>query len=150
MFKSFPRSLAAAGLSVAIALGAMTVSTTQARADNDNLHTFLGAAAGLIILGNILENRHDNRHYYGHPPATRYVAPGLHPVPRRIAPNACFHRFRGPNSLTLNGFGAHCLRSHVPHHAALPDRCLEHVFTYQGWRYVYDAQCLYRHGWVRS
>lgn len=149
MLTPFSRSLVAAGLALAVALGGLAATTTEARADNDNLRTFLGAAAGLVILGSILENRHDNRRTYDHAPVTRHVAPG--PAPRRLlAPSACYHQFRGPNSLSLRGYNAHCMHSHAPRRAALPDRCLDRVFTYQGWRQVYDAQCLYRHGWVRS
>jgi hypothetical protein len=153
MFKALPKTLAAAGLAVTVALGGIAASATQARADNDNLRTFLGAAAGLIVLGTILENQQNRTHYapvpYAPAPVTRYVAPGLVPVPQLVAPSVCHDFFRGP-SLNLSGFGAHCMHSHVPHHASLPDRCLDRVFTYQGWRYVYDAQCLYSHGWTRS
>lgn len=145
MFKDLPRSLAAAGLAVAVTLG---ISASPASADNDRLTTFFGAAAGLVILGTILDDQRNHTHY-APAPVTRYVAPGLVPVPRLVAPSTCYSHFRGPN-LQLHGFGAHCLHSHTPHHAALPDRCLDRVFTYQGWRYVYDAQCLYSHGWVRS
>ena len=77
MLKYFTRPLAAAGLALAVALGGVAVTTTEARADNDNLRNFLGAAAGLVILGAILENRHDNRRHYGNAPATRHVSPGL-------------------------------------------------------------------------
>lgn len=149
MLKSLSRSLAAAGLALAVALGGVAVTTTEARADNDNLRNFLGAAAGLVILGAILENRHDNRRHYGNAPATRHVSPGLTRL-RLVAPGRCLHHFRGPNNLSLRGYGAHCMYSHAPRRAALPDRCLERVYTYNGWRRVYDAQCLYRSGWARS
>lgn len=155
MFNFLPKSLAAAGLAIAVALSGLAVSTTQARADRDDLRTFLGAAAGLVILGSILDNRH-NGHYYGPAPVTRYVAPPqayyVAPpviVPQLIAPRSCHRRFEGPN-LDLRAFGAACLQQHAIHQSYLPNSCRERVFTYQGWREVYDAQCLYRHGWVRS
>jgi hypothetical protein len=144
----FPKTLAAAALSVALAFTGMAASTTAARADNDNLHRFLGGAAALLIIGNILENQQQHPGYYGHVPPTRHViAPPV--VHRLVAPSTCYSRFRGPN-MNMRGFGAHCLTSHTPHYAYLPNSCLERVFTYQGWRQVYDAQCLYDHGWVRS
>lgn len=149
MFKFLPKSLAAASLALVIAISGTAASTGQARADNENLRTFLGAAAGLIILGNILDNHQGNRYgtpYYGPAPVTRNFAPA---APQLIAPSSCFSRFRGPN-VNMRGFGAHCLYTHAPHHAYLPNSCRERVFTYQGWRDVYDAQCLYSHGWVRS
>ncbi|PIV75570.1 MAG: hypothetical protein COW55_05000 [Rhodobacteraceae bacterium CG17_big_fil_post_rev_8_21_14_2_50_65_11] len=149
MLKPLSRSLAATGLALTVAIGAMSAGATPARADNDNLRTFLGAAAGLVILGTILDNRHDTRRTYGPAPVTRHVAPA--PVPHRlVAPSTCYNQFRGPNNLYLHGYGARCMYSHAARRAALPDRCLERVFTYQGWRQVYDAQCLYGHGWVRS
>lgn len=149
MLKPLSRTLAATGLALTVAIGAMSAGATQARADNDNLRAFIGAAAGLVILGTLLENRNDNRRTYAPAPATRHVAPV--PVPRRlVAPSACYNQFRGPNNLYLRGYGARCMYSYAPRRAALPDRCLERVFTYQGWRQVYDAQCLYGHGWVRS
>ena len=155
MFKFIPKSLAAASLAVVVALSGMAATTTAARADRDDLRTFLGAAAGIVILGSILENRHNN-HYYGPAPVTRYVAPPhghyVTPhvvVPQLVAPRSCHRRFEGPN-LDLRAFGAACLHQHVSHHSYLPNSCRERVFTYQGWRDVYDAQCLYSHGWVRS
>lgn len=159
MFRSLSKSLAAASLAVAVALSGLAASTTEARADNDALRTFLGAAAGIVILGNILDNRHGQRnthHYYGHAPVTRYVAPPsshyIAPqviVPQLVAPRSCHRRFEGPN-VDMRAFGAACMHQHVPHYAALPNSCRERIFTYQGWRDVYDAQCLYSHGWVRS
>ncbi|MGI3185111.1 hypothetical protein [Nioella aestuarii] len=156
MFKSLPKSLAAVGLAVTVALTGTFASTTEARADRDDLRTFLGAAAGIVILGNILNDRHSHTHHYApapvtryvHPPATHYVAPQVL-VPSLIAPSSCHRRFEGP-SVDLRAFGARCMQQHVPHYAALPNSCRESIFTYQGWRDVYDAQCLYRHGWVRS
>lgn len=148
MLKALPKPLAAAALALAVTIGSFTATTTAARADNDNLRTFLGAAASLVILGHIIEENRNHPRYVPVPP-TRHVTPGLVPVPRFVAPSTCFSHYRGPN-LQLRGFGAHCMHSHVPYHASLPDRCLEHVFTYQGWRYVYDAQCLYSNGWRRS
>ncbi len=149
MFKFLPKSLAAASLAIVVALSGTAASTSQAHADNDNLRTFLGAAAGLIILGNIIDSHQGNRygnHYYAPAPVTRHYAPV---TPRLVAPSSCFSRFQGPN-VNIRGFGAHCLFNQVPHRAYLPNSCRERVFTYQGWRDVYDAQCLYSHGWVRS
>ena len=156
MFRTLPKSLAAVGLAVTVALTGTFASTTEARADNDALRTFLGAAAGIAIIGSILDDRHNRTHYYAPAPVTRYVAPPAthYVVPQVITPNlvvpgSCYHRFRGLN-LDMRAFGARCLHQHVPHYAALPNSCRERVFTYQGWRDVYDAQCLYSHGWVRS
>jgi hypothetical protein len=156
MFKFLPKSLAAVGLALTVAIAGTAASTTEARADRDDLRTFLGAAAGIVILGNILNDRHNHTHYYAPAPVTRYVTPpATHYVvpqvivPNLVAPSSCHRRFEGPN-VDIRAFGAHCLQQHVPHYAALPGSCRERIFTYQGWRDVYDAQCLYRHGWVRS
>lgn len=156
MFKFLPKSLAAASLAIAVAISGLAASTTEARADRDDLRTFLGAAAGIVILGSILDNRHSHTHHYAPAPVTRYVVPpATHYVvpqvivPRLVAPSSCHRRFEGPN-VDVRAFGAHCLQQHVPHYAVLPNSCRERIFTYQGWRDVYDAQCLYSHGWVRS
>ncbi len=146
MLKSFPKMLAAGALSLAVAFTGVTATTQAAHADNDNLHRFLGGAAALLIIGSIIENQRNNHRTA---PVTRYVpdVPNHH---RLVLPNRCFHRFQGPHSLNLRGFGANCLHNHVPYSAALPRQCLDRVFTYQGWRDVYDAQCLRRHGWHTS
>ena len=143
MFKSLPKTFAALGLACAVALAGLSASTTQARAHDDNLRTFLGAAAGLVLLGTLIENQNTHRHYA---PVTRYALPPA--TPRLVLPGSCYNRFQGPD-LNLRAFGAPCLINHTPHVAYLPNSCRERIFTYQGWRDVYDAQCLYRHGWVR-
>ncbi len=88
--------------------------------------------------------RHVNPYY---PPATRHV---IQPQVqyRLVAPSNCYSRFDGPHG-QVRAFGAHCMQSSA-HNARLPNSCLESIFTYQGWRQVYDPQCLYRHGWSRS
>lgn len=149
MINKLPKLFAAAGLSLALAFTGVVATSSQAQADNDNLHRFLGGAAALIILGSIINNQRGNHTYA---PTNRGVfvqpyAPQVY-VPQLVAPSRCYSRFNGPHG-TLRGFGAHCMQSST-YVAQLPSSCLERIFTYQGWRQVYDAQCLYRHGWVRS
>ncbi len=51
MIKSLPKMLAAASLSIAVALTGVMASSTRAEADNENLRRFIVGAAGIAILG---------------------------------------------------------------------------------------------------
>jgi hypothetical protein len=157
MLKSLPKLLAAASLSAALALTGIMSTATPAQANNDNLRRFLGGAAAIIILGSILENQRDRRTYttvapHGvapHRVAPHGVAPHVPHVQRSlIAPSRCYSSFQGPHGV-FRGFGAGCMQSSA-YYSQLPSACLQRVYTHQGWRNVYDAQCLYNRGWVRS
>ena len=155
MIKSVPKLLVAAGLSLSLALGGVMVSVTPAQADNENLRRFIGGVAAIALLGTIIENQRDRRTYV---PATPYrtaphVPHGVVQQPRHVphqlvAPSRCYNSFQGPHG-AFRGFGAGCMQSSA-YYSQLPSACLERVFTNRGWRNVYDAQCLYRRGWVRS
>ena len=161
MIKSLPKMLAAASLSIAVALTGVMASSTRAEADNENLRRFIVGAAGIAILGSVLNNQRGHGQVYvnpQYPPAIRHVNPYYPPATRHViqpqvqyrlvAPSNCYSRFDGPHG-QVRAFGAHCMQSSA-HNARLPNSCLESIFTYQGWRQVYDPQCLYRHGWSRS
>ncbi len=152
MFNRISKMLAVASVSTAVALGGITATATPAQADNEDLRRFLGGAAALIVLGAIINEHNDRRdppHYSGHPRPHPHPQPNRHDTPSLIAPSACFHMFRGPHG-NHRAFGVHCMHDNVRHVNLLPSSCIERVFTYQGWRQVYDAQCLRRHGWSRS
>jgi len=157
MLKSLPKSLASAGLAMAVSISSLVGASTEANAHDQNLHRFLGATAGILLLDSLIDRQRSHTHY-APAPVTRYVAPPpvMHyapppvvVVPQMVAPSSCYTRYEGPN-VDVRAYGAHCMQGHVHSHAYLPDSCRESVFTYHGWREVYDAQCLYRHGWVRS
>ena len=146
MFKSLLRLLAAASLSLTLALTGIVASPTPAQADNENLRRFLGAAAGIALLGTVLNNNRNNGHPHYAPPTRQVIVPPVrHSL---VAPSRCYTRFSGPQG-HFSGFGAQCMQSSY-YANQLPSSCLDRVFTNRGWRHVYDAQCLYRHGWVRS
>jgi len=155
MIKPVLKLLAAAGLSLSLALSGVMVSVTPAQADNENLRRFIGGVAAIALLGAIIENQRDRRSYA--PVAPRRVAPhvprGAVQQPRHVphqlvAPSRCYNSFQGPHGV-FRGFGAGCMQSSA-YYSQLPSACLQRVFTNRGWRNVYDAQCLYNRGWVRS
>lgn len=155
MIKSVPKLLAAAGLSLSLALSGVMVSVTPAQADNENLRRFIGGVAAIALLGTIIENQRDRRTYTTVAPhgVPRHVPHGVVQQPRHvphqlIAPSRCYNSYQGPHGV-FRGFGAGCMQSSA-YYSQLPSACLERVFTHRGWRNVYDAQCLYNRGWVRS
>jgi hypothetical protein len=164
MMKSLPKLLAMASLSAALALTGIMSTATPAQANNDNLRRFLGGAAAIIVLGSILENQRDRRIYapaapHGVAPHNQHrvapynphaVAPHVPHLQRSlIAPSRCYSSFQGPHGV-FRGFGAGCMQQSSAYYSQLPSACLQRVNTHQGWRNVYDAQCLYNRGWVRS
>lgn len=153
MIKSVPKLLAAAGLSLSLALSGVMVSVTPARADHENLRRFIGGVAAIALLGTIIENQRDRRTDTTVAPHTPHgphnVAPQHRHVPHQlVAPSRCYNSYQGPHGI-IRGFGAGCMQSSA-YYSQLPAACLERVFTHRGWRNVYDAQCLYNRGWVRS
>lgn len=155
MFLHFKRTLAAAGLSIALAVGALGASAGAARADADDAAAVIGGLIALYALGQALDNTHQgqaipvDRIYNwpprGHPP--REVRP-----PRRnllVAPARCFIQGRDRNGV-FRGYVRRCMQNNVRRPDFLPHSCLRRVQTDRGPRNIYGSRCLARNGWVRE
>lgn len=133
------RFLTAAGLSLTIALSAVTVSASPARADSDDAARLIGGLIALYAIGQALQSSAE-----AHPPR--------HTQPRRnlrVAPARCFIEGRDRNGY-FRGYRARCMERHVARPRLLPDECLRRVRTENGPRQIYGGRCLTHNGWVRE
>lgn len=152
---SLSRTLTAAGLSLALAFGAVGASTGPARADADDAAAVIGGLIALYALGQALDNDHRsnaipvdriyNWQPRGHPP--RDVRPPRYNV--LVAPARCFVQGRDRNGV-FRGYVRRCMRNNVPRPNLLPANCLRQVQMDRGRRTIYGGRCLAQNGWVRE
>ncbi|MBV0913638.1 hypothetical protein [Anianabacter salinae] len=140
MFKTFklPRLIATGALSLALAMGA--VAPTPAQAD-DNFRNFALGAAGIIVLGTILNEQQRRQGNYGHvnrAPQRQHVAP-QRPHRAAVLPARCI-RGHGRNGYVA----APCLRHSGYRVNALPNQCRVQV---RGGPNGFGLGCLRRSGY---
>ena len=142
------QTLTALGLSLSIALGAVTASATPARANNDDAIAIIGGLIALYAIGQAINHNNTNvtvSRNFGHRP----YAHRPHRPNRLVAPARCFIEGRDRNGY-FRGYVRRCMRNNVARPALLPDRCLRRVETHRGFRNIYGGRCLARNGWVRE
>lgn len=136
----FTRIATAAGLSLALAMGALTASAAPARADNADAARLLGGIIALYALGRALESSQSHARPRHDPPRHR---------PTLVAPARCFIEGRDSNG-PYRGYVRRCMQRNADHVRFLPDNCLRRVHTARGDRMIYGGRCLARNGWVRE
>jgi hypothetical protein len=138
------RNLAAAGLALSLALGAVTASATPARANNnDEVVAIIGGLIALYAIGQAIQNserRDTPSRNHGHRP---------HRPQHLIAPARCFIEGRDRNGY-YRGYVRRCMQNNVTRPAALPRQCLRRVETHRGPRLIYGGRCLFQNGWRRE
>lgn len=135
------RLLTAAGLSLSIALGALSASAAPARADNADAARLLGGLIALYAIGRALDQGASHarpRDGGGH---------GGHGA--LVAPARCYIEGQDRNGY-YRGYRANCMQRHVDRPRALPSSCLRNVHTPRGDRTIYGGRCLAQNGWVRE
>jgi hypothetical protein len=134
------RPVIAALLSVSIALSALGVSASPARADNNReAAAVIGGLIALYAIGRAIE-RHNNRS----DPAPVHVAPRQQ---HRIIPQHCYIEGYNGNHF-VRGYVRRCMINNVAQPHLLPQNCLRHVQTHRGPRNIYARHCLQQNGWV--
>lgn len=160
MYRIFSRTTAALGLSLALSLSALGVSTTPARADNGDAAAVIGGIIALYAIGRAIDNRNDRRdssrvhrnnnvhigqsrlqRHHGHQPRRSRQA--------LIAPSRCIIEGRDYNG-NFRGYERRCMLNRVSSPRFLPDNCLRRVHTHRGERLIYGGRCLGQNGWVRG
>ncbi len=159
MLTSLIKTVSAAALSMALALGAMTATATPARADGtDAARLFAGLLAlyGISRVIDMNNDRRENASRNQHVPTPEIVHPGPrgHDVPSwhqnyRIAPESCRIEFNTHEGL-FRGYRARCMQDTVARPGLLPPECIRQFETTRGTRNYYGGRCLSQNGWVRE
>jgi hypothetical protein len=135
-----------------------TLSAAPAKAGNEDLKRFIGAPAGLYILGQALENSqvqevHDRRHGGHHRQWNHHRAPRYYGHHRKghgkkwhrpPLPRYCLRRVGGRHQSWL-AFSSYCLKRNYP--AALPRACRDRAWYKGKSRPVYGIRCLKHRGY---
>lgn len=164
------RSFIAIILAAALAVTGMT--TTTARADNDDVAKWIAGAVALGLIGAAIaeekkrERRRDQavarqhnkgyanvnkgyaqgkqkQHVYGHSGNTRKH--GAKQDRQRFLPQSCQVRVRNHQG-TVGGFGQRCLLKNYAHYNSLPHQCARRAQGNHG-RVIYTNRCLRSHGY---
>ena len=147
MFMTIKKSASAAVLSLSIALAAITLPATPARANGEEIAGILAGLAALYVIGRAIEQRNDNN---DRPRASSHQSGG-HVAPQqprphaRVAPAQCFRDFGA-----VRGYLMRCMQNRVARPGLLPQDCLVQINTDRGPRNLYTGRCLHRNGWVRE
>ncbi|MDA7425034.1 hypothetical protein [Thalassococcus lentus] len=129
-------------------------AAAPARADNDDLKRFVGAAATLYLLGRAIEHAGDNgytvrTHGYVHNGHGAHNGHGYVPRPRHNVrpplPRKCLVRVNKP--WTKYALGAGCLKNSYRAFNKLPQRCAMQIQRKKGKAWGYAARCLLRSGY---
>lgn len=147
MFAKIKKSASAIALSATIALGAITVTPTQARAnDAQDIIGVIAGLAALYAIGRAIEEHNDDRPARASGPGGGgQGGHGAGQVNHRIAPAECFREFGN-----LRGYMYRCTQNNVSRPNLLPSECLIQFQTPRGQRMMYRPRCLARHGWTRE
>lgn len=154
------------GAILGAALTVTTFSAAPARANNDDLARFLGAAATLFIIGKAIESHNDkprarapaqthpkprpqahqaprpSQHSYGKPQRERANHIARRPAP---LPSGCMFPVRRGD--TRFAMGARCLNRHYTSSRPLPRACKIKTMTRDGHRKAYSVRCLRQNGY---
>ena len=143
MLKFLQKPASAIALSLSIALAAISLPATPARADTEQIVGILAGLAALYAIGRAIDEHNDRDRSSASSSST-------HTQPRpqqqaRVAPAQCFRDFGA-----VRGYAMRCMENRVSRPALLPSECLVRVNTDRGPRNLYAGRCLHRNGWVRE
>ena len=125
------------------------VTASQAQAGDKRTRNLLLGVTTLAIIGAAIasDRRDDRRAHVG----TSNPRPGLHPRPlpprlrRGDLPRRCLRTIPTRDGGSIRMYGARCMDRHYARADQLPRECRQRIWTQNGTRRGYSAQCLRRH-----
>lgn len=123
------------------------ISTTSARAENDDLAAFLATTIFLFALGSALEGEVNVNPAPAPQPPARPGRPGQGQSQnyKRQVPLECLETFTTQTG-QVRTFEKSCMYRNYAHYKRLPQNCERTLWTSVGLRYGYEPQCLRQNG----